>query len=72
MTIFSDPLILTIFDPDHIDTEDRWISIGLASSSQLILVVHTHVEIDTENATIRIISARKPTKRETQQYREGN
>ena len=71
MTIFKDPHILTIFDPDHSGMEDRWISIGCASTPQLILAVHTHVEIDADNVSIRIISARKPTKREAQQYREG-
>lgn len=71
MTIFNDPMILTIFDPDHSDIEDRWISVGLAAAARLILAVHTHVEINAENVKIRIISARKPTKRETQQYREG-
>jgi uncharacterized protein len=71
MTIFNDPFVLTTFDPDHSNTEDRWVSIGLASTAQLLLSVHTHVEIDAENVTIRIISARKPTERETRQYAEG-
>jgi len=71
MTIFEDPLMLTIADPDHSETEERWISIGTAKSDQLILAVHTYQEADDASALIRIISARRPTKHEARQYREG-
>jgi uncharacterized DUF497 family protein len=71
MVIFEDPLLLTIFDPDHSDTEERWIYIGLTRNGQLILAVHTYAEAEDANTAIRIISARRPTKNETRQYQQG-
>ncbi len=71
MTIFSDPLVLTIADPDHSETEERWVSLGQAHDRRLILTVHTFTEPDNEKAALRIISARRPTRREARQYREG-
>jgi uncharacterized DUF497 family protein len=71
MTIFNDPLMLTIFDPDHSEAEERWVSIGHASDRRLVLAVHTYKEADGSTATIRILSARRPTRREARQYREG-
>jgi uncharacterized protein len=35
------------------------------------LIVHTYIEIDEDRVAIRIISARRPTKREIRQYQEG-
>ena len=70
MSVLSDPLALTIFDEDHSDDEDRWITLGLASADRLLVVVHTFDERD-ERAYIRIISARIATLREQRQYREG-
>jgi uncharacterized protein len=71
-TIFkTDSNILTIYDDEHSDDEDRWISIGFSSKRRLLVVIHTFHETDSNNATIRIISARKATKNETKQYKKG-
>ncbi len=70
MSIFHDPLALSRFDGDHAAGEERWITIGLASPGNLVLVVHTWVEIDASSAAVRIISARRPTRNEARQYRE--
>ena len=70
MTVFLDPAALSIFDADHSDNEDRWVTIGEAAGPKLLLVVHTHVEIDADVVAIRIISARRPTRREAAQYRQ--
>ena len=67
MTIFADPLALTIADPDTV-IEERWITIGLSLPSRLLLVVHTHVALDDDHTYIRIISARRPTGRERRHY----
>jgi len=72
MAIFSDPLLLTIADPDHSGREERWISIGGNDRGRLLLAVHTFVEMESSNVVIRIISARSPTKSEARQYREGH
>ncbi len=70
MTVFLDPAALAIFDGDHSDDEDRWVTVGEATGPKLLLVVHTHVEIDADVAAIRIISARRPTRGEATQYRQ--
>jgi hypothetical protein len=68
-SIFRDPLALTIFDTEHSDSEDRWITIGLAQNSQLLVVVHTYNLMNNSDAVLRIISARKATKKEANTYR---
>jgi hypothetical protein len=64
--IFRDQRILTVYEEENSDAEDRWISIGL-SRNGLLVVVHTH-RISEGKETIRIISARKANKAETIQY----
>jgi|SRR5579862_567733 len=72
MSVFLDPLALTIFDADNSDQEDRWVTVGETPAAKLLLVIHTHVEIMEEDAVlIRIISARRPTQKEAAQYRQG-
>jgi uncharacterized DUF497 family protein len=65
-TVFGDPLAITYFDPNHSDDEDRYITYGHSQAGQLLLVAHT----DRGEKT-RIISARAATKRERQQYEQG-
>lgn len=69
-TIFCDSHAISIFDEEHSQEEERWITIGRDSSGILIVVSHAFHEIDTSSYKIRIISARKATKRETKQYEE--
>jgi uncharacterized DUF497 family protein len=63
LTVFLDPLLLLIQDLAHSDLEDRWIALGKSAGQLLLVVVHTENDL-----TIRIISARKATPRETRQY----
>jgi uncharacterized DUF497 family protein len=63
--VFSDPLSLTISDPNHSSDESRHITMG-ASSGKLLVVSHT----DREDR-VRIISARKATRRERNDYEKG-
>jgi uncharacterized DUF497 family protein len=70
MAVFADGNALTIFDEEHSDDEDRWITLGMGRSGNLLLVVHTHVDIGPDVAMIRIISARPATRREIAQYRD--
>jgi uncharacterized DUF497 family protein len=65
-TVFTDPLELTIADPDHSLDENRFISIG-ESFKRRVLVVSYSERVNV----IRIISARKPTKHERRLYEEG-
>lgn len=48
--------------------EERWITLGLSANGGLLVVVHTYDEVNDDIARIRIISARKATKREKLQY----
>ena len=41
MTIFGDPLELTIADPDHSVDEARFLSVGLSSGGRLLVVAYT-------------------------------
>ncbi|WP_211232819.1 BrnT family toxin [Desulfatirhabdium butyrativorans] len=64
-TVFSDPLSMTYDDPDHSYEENRYIIIGLSSRSELLFVSHSESE-----DTIRIISARRLTRKERKQYEQ--
>ena len=65
-TAFRDTLSLTIHDPLHSDEEERLILIGNSARNRLLVVVHTE-----RGENIRIISARKATKKERKQYEEN-
>lgn len=65
--IFADKYILNSFDEEHSGDEDRWVSIGQTQNGEMLTVVHTYRKIEGAER-IRIISARKTTKKERQQY----
>jgi len=65
-TIFGDPLALTIPDPEHSLTEERYITMGKAFSGKLLVVAHTD-----RGDNIRIISARGASRRERKFYEEN-
>jgi len=64
-TVFYDPNGKLIDDPDHSNDEDRFILLGLSKMLHLLVVCHCYRENDD---TIRIITARKATKKETKYY----
>lgn len=70
-SIFRDPNQLSIFDDEHSQDEDRWITMGLDNNGVLRVVVHTFAQINEELCDIRIISARKANQAEMNQYNEG-
>ncbi len=70
-SIFRDPDQLSIYDEDHSENEDRWITIGLDNGGVLRVVVHTFEHIDDGLYEIHIISARKATNSEVDQYSEN-
>ena len=65
-TVFGDPLSVTIFDPAHSQAEDRFIILWRSHLDKLLVVVHTERGDD-----IRIISARRASRRERKQYEEA-
>lgn len=66
-TVFVDENALLIHDPDHSHEEDRFILLGLSSKFRVLLVCHCYRK---SNEVIRIISARKATRKEQKQYWE--
>jgi uncharacterized protein len=66
LTIFGDPLSLTVEDPLHSIEEDHFITIGLSDRGRILVVVYTE-----RGDNIRIISARQATPREARAYGEG-
>lgn len=62
-TVFADPQAITQYDEKHSQSEDRFVTLGISASGRLLVVAHTD---DGDN--IRIISARKSTRREMKAY----
>jgi uncharacterized DUF497 family protein len=69
--VFDDPSHLSIQDR-HEGAEERWQTVGLAGGIVVLLVAHTWHEEDKGGEVIRIISARKATKRERRRYEQGD
>jgi uncharacterized DUF497 family protein len=67
-TVFRDPYQLTLYDEEHSQNEDRWITLGLDETGILRVVIHTFDQINQDSCLIRIISARKATFKEQQSY----
>jgi len=65
-TSFRDALSLAIYDPLHSEEEDRFVLIGNSHKDHLLVVVHTE-----RGDNIRLISARKASKKERKQYEEN-
>ena len=68
--VFRDPLALTIRDDEHSEIESRWITLGKDTSGQYVLVVHTFEQLSNDHGSIRLISARPPTRAEVKSYEE--
>jgi uncharacterized protein len=68
--VFQDLNALSLFDPDHSENEDRWITLGLSEKASLLVVIHTFLEKKDGTVIIRIISSRKATKQEVLTYGE--
>ena len=64
-TVFLDDTAQMIYDPDHSKSEDRFLLLGMSMRLRILVVCHCYKENDE---IIRIISARKATKKEEQQY----
>lgn len=67
-TVFEDPRGRLFQDPDHSEEEERFVLLGMSSVGRVLVVVHCYRE---NESLMRIISARKATKKEVQSYEEG-
>ena len=65
-SVFGDPLAITVDDLLHSDDEERYITVGTSDDGRLLIVSHT-----LRDAVIRIISARRTTRRERKDYEDG-
>lgn len=66
VTVFDDPSIATLHDPDHSTDEDRYISLGYSSQGRLLIVSYSE-----RGDNIRLISCRKATRQERKIYERG-
>jgi uncharacterized protein len=66
-TVFFDPLACIFDDEDHSQSESREIPIGYSILGHLVVISFTELEDDH----IRIISARRATKKEKKNHEEN-
>ena len=69
-TVFRDPRAASLYDDEHNETEDRWVTLGLSAGGGLLVVHHTFEEFDANHVRIRIFSCRKATPEQIRQYGE--
>lgn len=67
-SVFYDEFAVQFFDEEHSLNEDRFLMLGMSTGGRLLLVCHCERE---HGEVIRIISARKATKRESAFYQGG-
>ena len=67
-SVFYDEFAVQFFDEEHSMEEERFLMLGMSSLAKLLIVCHCERE---QGAVIRIISARKASKRESAFYQGG-
>ena len=65
-TVFDDPLYVDFYDPEHSESEERYLIVGESDRGRLSIVSYTE-----RGDVIRLISARKVTQTEREAYEEG-
>lgn len=69
-TVFEDDRAVLFDDPDHSQDGERYLVIGVSKNEKACIVSHCYR--GKEDQIIRIISARKATKREIEYYNAYN
>jgi uncharacterized DUF497 family protein len=64
-TVFDDEKAIYFDDERHSQNEDRFIILGYSNRARMLMVCHCY---RNDNSLIRIISARKATRLESNQY----
>jgi uncharacterized DUF497 family protein len=64
-TVFDDPLYVDFYDPDHSESEERYLVVGESNQGRLLIVSYTE-----RRNSIRLISAREVTRTEREAYEE--
>lgn len=63
VTVFDDPMSITLDDPEHSDYERRFVTIGFSNRARLLVVCH-----GDRPDRIRIINSRTADRRERRYY----
>jgi len=69
-SVFYDQNAIEYFDTEHSSMEDRFLMLGLSEKFRVLLLSYTVRKVKSA-IIIRIISARKATKKETDYYKGG-
>ena len=64
-SVFFDDNAVQFWDDVHSEEEERFLMLGLSNKLRILLVVHCFRK---DSSTIRIISARRATKTEKEEY----
>jgi len=48
-TVFGDPLALTYSDPDHSQSEQRFITVGMSSAGRVLIIAHVDRNENIQN-----------------------
>ncbi len=64
-SLFFDENAIEYFDPDHSESENRFLMLGHSNRLRVLVVSYT---LRNDGSEIRIISARKATKKEQKTY----
>jgi uncharacterized protein len=67
-SVFFDEFAFQFFDEEHSSEEERFLMLGMSSGARLLIVCHCERR---HGQVIRIISARKATRRESAFYQGG-
>jgi uncharacterized DUF497 family protein len=67
-TVFYDERAIEFFDPEHSTAEERFLMLGLSGRLRIMVVSYC---LRKGGSEIRIISARKATKKEEKVYIQG-
>ncbi len=67
-TVFFDEHAIEYYDPDHSESEDRFLLLGHSYRIRILVLSYT---LRKNGKEIRIISARKATKKEQRAYSGG-
>lgn len=65
-SVFDDPFFVDFYDPDHSESEDRYLIVGQSHRGRLLVVSYTE-----RQQNVRLISARVATRTERDAYEEG-
>lgn len=65
-SVYNDPLAITFRDPDHSVAEERLLTFGFSNTGRLLAIISTE-----RGTALRIISARKATRRERGIYEQS-